>query len=98
VRKRDHLGLEPAGEDLGLKRKPLTMKIRFQNLARPLVTNRKVTDGSTGASFGKWPFRAMPHPQEWDTEPQTLVILFETEQFRGRAVRASRDLWIRGAS
>lgn len=36
-----------------------------------------------------------PIPQEWDTEPRTLVISFETEQFRGRAVRASRDLWIR---
>lgn len=44
------------------------------------------------------PFVLCPIPQEWDIAPRTLVISLHTEQFRGRAVQASRDLWIRGAS
>lgn len=51
-----------------------------------------------GLLFASGPFVLCGIPKEWGTEPRTLVISFGTEQFRGRAVQASRDLWIRGAS
>ena len=75
-----------------------TLRSRFQNQARPLVTSRKVTNGTTDLGFGKWPVCAIPTPSRVAFRSQSGCNTFPIEQFWGGLFGRPVILWIRGAS
>ena len=87
--KRDHLRSENSREIVSEKRRR-PLRTRVQNLMRPIVTNRKVTNGTTdrGSRYGILvPFEF--HQSRIPYRASCLIL--SVSRLRGRAVRASCD-------
>jgi hypothetical protein len=75
----------------------LTLGDRFQSRVRRRVTHRKVTHVTSPYAFSNGSF--VPFRRSGvEFRPRVTGHIIRGEQFWGRAVRASRILWIRGAS
>ncbi len=68
----------------------MTLRNRFQNRVRLGVTNRNVTHVTTDAAFSNGSLVPFSRSRV-EFRCQATCHIFRGEQFRGRAVRASRD-------